>query len=119
VGAAAMGPRDRLDDRQAEPGAVAAAGGIAPAEALEGAVDELGREAGAAILDVDLDLAHRIACPDGDLAGAVLEGVLDQVGERLLEAQAIALDREAVRGLDDQRASGVRGTGREALPQVR
>src|SRR5262245_38123653 len=84
--AASMSARNRLDDCEAEPCAIAASGGIAPAEALEGPTDEAGGESRAAVLDVDRHLAAGFTRADGDLAPAVLDRVLDQVGERLLEA---------------------------------
>src|SRR5215211_1477490 len=52
---AAVCLRDRLDDRQAQPGAVTGSRGVGPAEALKGVGEEVGREAGPFVADVNLD----------------------------------------------------------------
>src|SRR5829696_4064925 len=118
MGAAAVGAGDRVDDREAEPRSVTAAGRIAPAEALERLPDEAGRKARTAVLDVDRDLAVALIGTDGDLPIAVLDRVLDEVRERLLEAQPVALHRHAVRRLDHQRASLYLRPCGEALAHV-
>src|SRR4051794_36484839 len=100
MGASPVRAGDRLDDRETEPGAVPPAGGIGLAEALEGAPDEVGGEARAAILDVDRPSAVGLARADGDLPATVLDRVLNQVGERLLEAQPVPLDIQPVGRLD-------------------
>src|SRR4029077_8571729 len=80
VGAATMRSGDRLDDRQAKPGAVAATGRVGAAEALEGAVEELRWEPRAAIGDVDLEVVVGHGGAQGDLPRSVLDRVLNQVG---------------------------------------
>ena len=77
--------------------------GIGAAEALEGVIEELGRESGALSSTWSSSRAPPRSALRRDLALAVVERVLDQVGERLLQAQAVALDREPVGRLDDQR----------------
>src|SRR5918996_6057864 len=118
VGAAPMRPGDRLDDREAEPGAVAAARRVALAEALEGAIDEVGGEARAAVLDVNRHLPIPLARSHGDLAPAVLDRVLHQVGERLLDAQAVTVHRQSVSRLDHDRPPLRIDASREALAEV-
>src|SRR5437899_3189177 len=73
VGAAAVGPGDRLDDRQAKPAAGPRARPVRPAEALEGGAQELGREAGAAVGDVKLGGRVLVAGPDPNRPVAVTE----------------------------------------------
>src|SRR4051794_34664415 len=90
---AAVGARDRLDDRQPEPGAAAAAGGIAAREAIEGGGEQLGREARPVVADVELDATLRHGCGQLDGAAAVAQRVVDEVPERLLEAPRIDVDR--------------------------
>ena len=55
--AAAVRSRDRLDDRQPEPGTAARARLVRAAEALEGARQEAGREPGPVVADMELDVS--------------------------------------------------------------
>ena len=80
-----------VDERQPEAGALAAAapaGGDAAGEALEDQRPLLDRHAGAVVLDADLDVGQRlvgeVGVGDRDLqvAAAVGQGVVDQVGDR-------------------------------------
>ena len=58
VRAAPVGAGDRLDDRQAEPRAIASPSLVGAAEALEGPVEEVVRESRSAVLDMDLEVAR-------------------------------------------------------------
>ncbi len=84
-----MGPGDGVDDRQAEAGATAAPGLVGTGEALEGVVEELCGEAFARVAypRVDGAVARRRTQAHGP--GAVAEGVVHHVAERLLEAHRI------------------------------
>src|SRR5207248_2390496 len=95
VGAAPVGLCDRPDDRKAEPGAAAAARGIRPREALEGALEERGREAVPVVADVQLDPAVDVAGLERDRVAAVAERVVDEVSERLLQPEPVAADARA------------------------
>src|SRR3954470_7893276 len=89
------------DDGQAEADTAAAAGGLAPAEALEDPGAVLDRDTGAGVVDRDDDA--EAAGPDADAlatTGVVL-GVLDQVGDHPLEPALVGLQREPLGlGLD-------------------
>ena len=97
---AAVGLRDRADDRQAEAAAAAGAGGVGRAlaadEAAEDLVAHLGRDPGAVVGDLD----HRVIVlalrqqPDGRALGRVAGGVLEQVQDEPVELVGVALDRE-------------------------
>src|SRR5205814_10576582 len=86
---------DGLDDREAEAGAAASvlAGGGEPVEC--GCGDLFG-EAGTVVDDVHHGEA--VAAPDGDadVAGAMAEGVVDEVCQGLLEAVVIGRDHGVV-----------------------
>src|SRR5918994_4381840 len=118
TGAAPVRAGDRLDDRKAEPGPAPRPPGIGAAEPLEGPVEELGGEARAAVLDVELHRAVRLGCPHTDLPAAVLEGVLDHVGERLLDPDPVALHPEAIGGFDHELAVRRSDPGAETLPHI-
>ena len=60
---AAVGLDDRPRDRQAEAGAVLAAGGVAAVEGLEDALAVAGRDALAVVGDLDLDPVARRSAP--------------------------------------------------------
>jgi hypothetical protein len=113
--------RDELDDRQPEPGPTAAARLVGAAEAVERALPELVREAGAGIADVKLHQAVPFLGPQHDRAAAVGEGVVDEVHERLARAERIGVDVE-VRLLDSklpaERARPVREAQRRVGEEV-
>ena len=73
------------------PGAVAGAGEIVAGEALEGALGELGGEALALVDDLELQPASCAAGPQDDLALAVAQRVVDEVAERLAQAQLVGV----------------------------
>src|SRR5829696_6168308 len=105
---------DRVDDREAQPGAAARARAVATREALErGSVQRL-VEAGAAVEHVQPDAAARLLGQQLDRAIAVAERVVHQVSERLLHAKAIRLQRQAVSGVHAQLASLLGGARNEA-----
>src|SRR5262249_33338043 len=82
-----------LDDREAEAGAahVPRATAVDAVKALEEARQVAGLDAGAGVrhLDVDLVFAGAHADGDGRARGAVLDRVVDQIGEHLLDGAAI------------------------------
>ena len=89
MGAAAVRRGHRRHDGQPQAGARPPLGGAAR-EAIEGAGQEAGREAVALVADVHLDPVGGGAGADADGAGAVVQGVLDEVVERLAQAVASA-----------------------------
>jgi hypothetical protein len=99
---------DHLDDGEPEPGSGFTLA-VATAEALEGMLEELRREAGAFVGDVELEGAVRSRNGESNLAVAVAECILDEVGESLLEAETIAVQRLA--GLDPTRDRSSRCLG--------
>src|SRR5688500_4514983 len=78
-GAAAVRLGDRPHDREAEAGAAARARPVAAGEAFEGALGDVGREAGAAVGDLEADAAVVGPRPQHDVALAVTQGVVDEV----------------------------------------
>ena len=88
--AAAVRERDRPDDREPEPRAATSPRRVRAREAIERALEEAGREAGAAVADVELDRAVGGGRGELDPTASVPKGVVDQVPERLLEAEAVA-----------------------------
>ena len=77
-----------------------------------------GANPGPLIRDVDLTVSACLPRPEGDLAFAVLERVLDEVAEGLPEPQPVGIDGQPVGRLDHERASRRGDPGREALAQV-
>src|SRR5205085_12145445 len=119
VRAAAVGAGDRGHDREPEARAAAtpAAGGAA--EALERAVEEPGRKAAPLVAHVQLDGGLPHAGFEHDRAVAVAECVLDEVAERLLEAQPVALELETRRCVDGERPPRLLRPPREPVPDAR
>ena len=95
-----MGVCDRVDDREAETGALPSPRLVGAAEPLERAIGELVGEPWPLVGHVELDGSPRRARAHGDRAIPVAEGVLEQVSERPLELQAIGLDLGARRNVD-------------------
>lgn len=81
-----MGVRDCGDDRQPEPDPAAASARVAAREAFEGALLEAGRETGTLVDDMQLESVVRAGRTDRNRPIAVAQCVLDEVGERLLDA---------------------------------
>src|SRR5919197_2849858 len=114
AGPPAVGPGDELHNRQAEPCAAAGAPRLRAAEALERVRDELGRNAGAVVEDVELGLSVVGADDEVDRAAAVAERVLDEVRERLLDSRNVDVQREAVARGDRERTAALAGAHAEA-----
>src|SRR5205085_12336981 len=112
---AAVRPSDQLDDREPEPAAAAAARVVGAAEAVEGAGDEAGRKARPLVLDVQLDLCVAGLRREHDAPVSVGERVRNEVAERLLDADRVGIELEAVRRDDVEWASALAGDAREAL----
>ena len=94
---AAVGARDRVDDRQPEPGAAARARDVGAAEALERVREEVRRKARAGVADAHRDHAVLDRPHEPHRSRAVTQRVVDEVAERLLETNAISGD-DVVRG---------------------
>ena len=70
---------DRRRQRQPKPGSAARPRLVGSAEPLEGARQEVGREALTSVDDVELDLAVTVDRAEADRPRAVLEGVVDEI----------------------------------------
>src|SRR5262249_53294278 len=70
---------------------------------------EVTREARSVVRHAQLDVAVVAAGFEADRAGTVAQGVVDEVGERLLEAEAVTVDPLPARGRDLERTSLPRG----------
>jgi hypothetical protein len=90
--------RDGVDDCQAEAGAVAAVRLVAAAKALEGVRREVLAEPVARVGDVDLDAIVGVSRPDLHAAGAVAQGVVEQVAEGLLKAGGVGTQPQGLAG---------------------
>ena len=106
--------RDRPHDREAEAAALPGASAVAAREALERALGEGGREALALIGDLERQPGALPAGPQHDLALAVAERVVDEVAERLAQAQLVGVDRLLVAGVDRDAAPALAGATGEA-----
>ena len=95
--AAAVRLGDHAHDREPEAGSLAARPGAT--EALEGPLDEAVAEALALVLDVELDIAVDGRGSEADATAAVPERVVDEVAQRLFQADAVAAKAEARRRL--------------------
>jgi hypothetical protein len=112
-----VGACDELDDREAESRASAASGLVGAAEAVEGSLAERLREALALVTDVELDESGALVGGELDRAGAVGEGVVDKVDERLADTDRIGLGAY-VRLFDVELPSQRTRTGRKPLGRV-
>jgi hypothetical protein len=106
---AAQQLHDLAADGQAHPGAWA--GAVQPLEHAEDALAVLGRNALAVVADVQLQGAVGVAASghgDGDVGPATMaDGVLDQVGQQLAEADRVADDgRQQLDGEPCRRVGG-------------
>src|SRR4051794_34808472 len=122
---AAMGGRDRVDEREAQARTFAAAGELVLSESCCRAGKE--RRIDLALVVNRDDRQRRIRCCVGrqrDGAAAVADRVVGEVAERALEQRRVAVDAEAVGGLHDDRAvapvgelrlGAARGTAEERL----
>ncbi len=91
-----MRSSDRLDDREAEAGPATAARGIPTAEAVERTVAKV-PESDALVANMQRDPTGERLRRDLDPPGAMADRVLDQVRQRLFDAQAIGPERQARR----------------------
>ena len=82
---AAVRPRDRARDRQAEAGAASRPCIVGAAESVERALCEAVAKAWPLVEHVHLDMPVRALCDDADRAVAMDERILDEVSERLLD----------------------------------
>ena len=101
---------DHVDDRQAQPRALARPGRVAAREGLERALDESRRKAVSLVLDVELDAPVRRAALEEDPAAAVAQGVLDQVPEGLFNSQPVGVEGEPLIDSNLEGALGLRGS---------
>src|SRR6266571_2758369 len=95
MGAPAVSFADRTNDREPEPGARAYTSGVWASEAFEGSLEEVGWEAVTLIGDVELDDAVGRSGDELHVAAAVAERIVHEVGERLLEPEPVAANRES------------------------
>src|ERR687891_210075 len=110
---AAVGAGDRVDDGEAEAGAVAGARRVDAAEALERMSKKRGREALSFVADAKDDPNVLAGGVEPDLPASVAEGVIDEVAERLLEPEPVYLHLAFRRLADLDRPACRRGAGRE------
>src|SRR5438128_1197853 len=93
---ASVGQHDVLGDGEAQAGAsgFAGAGFVDAVEAFEEARDMFGGNAGAEILHVEFDAAEggTRAQDDASAGAAVLHGIVDKVGEDLMNGFAVGQD---------------------------
>ena len=89
-----MSLRDELDDREAETRPAATSRFVGAAEAVERAGPEVIGKPPAFVADVKLDEAATFSCGELDGALAVREGVVDEVDERLADAEWVRFDAE-------------------------
>jgi hypothetical protein len=108
---------DELDDRKSETGAAAPPRLVGAAEAVERPRTELLRKPLALVHHVELDGAALLHGTQRHGAPAVRERVLDEVRERLLEADGVGIESQLA-GLDLQLAPQRRGTVLEALGEA-
>src|SRR2546421_10419075 len=83
---------DHLDDGEAEPAALAAAAFAATREPLEGPAHDVIRKSRRLVRDVHLDASIRVHRAHAYLAAAVPQSVVDEVSQRLLDADPVSLE---------------------------
>jgi hypothetical protein len=87
-----MAAGDGRHNRQAKPRATGAAAAVSTSEALEGPPQEIGREARARVDHVKFHLPPVWPRADANRSRAVVQGVLNQVPERLFQASRVRLE---------------------------
>jgi hypothetical protein len=112
-GAAVCG-RDGCDDGQSQARSSFVAALVGLCEALERPGEKRVRESGPFVAHVQLDRPRSTGRGEVDLTGAMAQRVLDEVGQSVLEARAIALEREGLLAGDVDRAAVPAG----ALPEA-
>src|SRR2546427_4128546 len=105
MSAPTVGLADGTDDREPETGAGAFTSDLWPRETLEGSFQEDGRKAVPLIGDVELDDVVGRSGDELHIAAAVAECIVHEVGERLLEPETVAANREAVLGVVPDRSA--------------
>src|SRR5438034_7622488 len=113
---AAVSIRDRLHNGESETGARAVPSALSAGKAFESVVEELLREAGAFVGDVELDTTVGDGAGEAHLTASVAEGVVDHVRERLLETEPAAMKSRRRLVLGGERASPGLGAPLEAVP---
>src|SRR5437867_3989768 len=102
VGGTVVRSRDRGDDRQPKSASRAAACAVGAAEAVERVLEEVVRNARALVEHVQLERAVGRSRAERDRSAAVAERVVDQVAERLLDAEPVECgDERRARGGGD------------------
>jgi hypothetical protein len=109
-----MGSCDEVDDCEAEPRASVSSRGVCPAETVESAFAECRREARSAVANVELDEGAVRFCGEFQRAGAVGECVVDEIAERLFDAEWVDVEVGG-RGIDAKLTAEGVGAGREAV----
>jgi hypothetical protein len=110
---AAVGAGDEVDNRKAEAGPTGTASLIGTTEAVERARQELRRHACALVGHVQLYPAVLAHGRERHGTRAVGERVFDEVVERLLQPRWVAIEHEAGRVRDPERAPGLSCSGVE------
>ena len=108
-----MRPRDRVDDREPEAGSASRPRDVRAAEAIERVREEVGGKARPLVAHPQHDHPRDVHRLEPDRAGAVTERVVDEVPERLLEAQPVADEDAILRCVDLERAARFGGSGVE------
>ena len=88
---------------------------VAAGEALEGLLGEPVRETGAGVGDAEGHRSVGRLGPEADRALAVAQRVVDQVVERLFQAEPVALELDLLAAINPEFAAGVGSAGGEAL----
>jgi hypothetical protein len=113
----AVGARDPVDDRKAEACSSVAARLVGSAEALECVLEEGRRESGAVVQHVQLDVGVPALRAEDDGSPAVAERIVDEVAERLLQAEPVGLERRRATAFDRDRTVAAEAAG-DAAKQV-
>src|SRR4051812_15528648 len=108
AGGSSMAVGDGFDDREAESGAVLAAGGVGASEALEGVIKKGWWKAWAVVTDPQFEQTVVGTGAEADRGAAVAQRVVEEVGERLLESRRVGVDEQSV-GRVDADLGGVAG----------
>src|SRR5947208_4616440 len=100
LGLPSVGLGYQSHDGEPEPGAASLAAALRATEALERQVDEAVRKPRPFVLHVQLDARIRLRGPKTHATLAVSERVVDEIAQRLLEPQPVALDSQPVRSAE-------------------
>jgi hypothetical protein len=109
-----VGSRNEVDDGESESGAALSSRRVCPAEAVERLIPKIGRKAPPSVENVKRDEVAVRFCDELDPTVAVAERVVDEIAERLFDAEPVDVEVGGS-GIDMQLTAETQCAAREAV----